>query len=506
MAGFGHSALAQLGRGLRPYLNPVEEEAQKKSSSKWTKPTWQRENEQRAAMLATEAKRRKADISIQRSDVNQAGIDRTAELRELMESGRANQTDEGTVKGLRALHSNATGQLNPDIARVGRGTQHADMPLSQQDRQASEIAYRDAMGEKPADILTKAFGNGMQVDYEEDKRKFAGQLMQESTDIANTEKAQLALQEKKNVIARSLKDWEYKEAKRVSDEEAAITKAALKQEEKLAKAQASVEANEAKENIRITALQRKISLENLKLSRDREEARKKTARDLEVRLKSDELKAIGRENSAMASLNKRNSSWRKLSVAQQNQLKRSVFGDTGSLRAGFDTQERMDPDSPTTRAAPRKTLQWPATSNTLSGFLKSKLGDYGVGSLAETIPMEERDKMTEPVSDQDWTSMVGPQERSVIMDQMWRTAVSQANSKGTNAQEEFSLLNLLISEGKVSPYDFADGVSPDITVQDESTLLAKLQSGDPLGNAIYNIPGAGQFQWDQNTQKFVQVQ
>lgn len=92
------------------------------------------------------------------------------------------------------------------------------------------------------------------------------------------------------------------------------------------------------------------------------------------------------------------------------------------------------------------------------------------------------------------------------MDQMWRTAVSQANSKGTNAQEEFSLLNLLISEGKVSPYDFADGVSPDITVQDESTLLAKLQSGDPLGNAIYNIPGAGQFQWDQNTQKFVQVQ
>jgi hypothetical protein len=162
------------------------------------------------------------------------------------------------------------------------------------------------------------------------------------------------------------------------------------------------------------------------------------------------------------------------------------------------------------------------------------------------------------VDDEEWVRMLKPQERTVILDQLWRQAVNLANSKGTSAQNEFNMLSLAISQGKMSPYDFLDvttmdpnapttrraelkwpasagtlggfmgskledfGIGaervpipmderdtitqPDIQVRSEGDLLAALQAGDSLGNHVYQVDGVGAFQWDKATQKFVKIQ
>ena len=163
-----------------------------------------------------------------------------------------------------------------------------------------------------------------------------------------------------------------------------------------------------------------------------------------------------------------------------------------------------------------------------------------------------------PVADEDWTQMLSPQERTVILDQLWRHAVDRANSRGTSAQNEFNMLSLAISQGKISPYDFLEEVTtidpnapttrraelqwpasaktlrgfmgsklrdfgidaprvpipmderetitqPDIQVRSEGDLLAALQQGDTLGNHVYKVNGVGAFQWDNATQKFVKL-
>ena len=82
MAGFGHSNLAALGYSLRPYLNPdAVEEEKKKSSSKSTKPAWQRELIQSAALMATKAKQDKAEYSIRKTASQQEELDREAALK-----------------------------------------------------------------------------------------------------------------------------------------------------------------------------------------------------------------------------------------------------------------------------------------------------------------------------------------------------------------------------------------------------------------------------------------
>ena len=89
MAGFGHKSLAMLGRGLRPYLNPDAVEKPKSKSSRYTKRAWQRENEQRAAMLATEAKRRGAQDRITKSDLLRARQAKDANLQSMVDAGSA---------------------------------------------------------------------------------------------------------------------------------------------------------------------------------------------------------------------------------------------------------------------------------------------------------------------------------------------------------------------------------------------------------------------------------
>ena len=498
MAGFGHKSLAMLGRGLRPYLNPDAVEKPKSKSSRYTKPAWQRENEQRAAMLATEAKRRGAQDRITKSDLLRARQAKDANLQSMVDAGSAPQTDEGTLKGLRALHSNATGRLNPDIARVGMGTQHADMPLSAQDRQASQIAYQNIMNEKPAKILTDALSGSMAADYEADKRALAKEVMA-------FEKAEMQKQ--------GTADQNRIRLKKAADAQAKRDLAAETLEEnKMLKSLAA----ERKEQRTIEVAQRKFSQQQV----DRIKKEKAALAKIQLaadkaaetaQIKADKAAAAAqlaseqRVQKALDKLNKRGGGqWRTLTNPVREQLRDQVFGEGGSLRSGFEAHNvRVDPNAPTTRSAP---LQWPESADTVTGFLGSQLRDFGIGADPIPIPMGERETMSGPVSDTEWDRMVSPQERSVIMDRLWRAAVDQANAKGTDAQDEFSMLNLLISEGKLSPYDFSDGANPDITVQDEGVLLAKLQSGDPLGNNIYNIAGAGQFQWDQSTQKFVQVQ
>ena len=141
---------------------------------------------------------------------------------------------------------------------------------------------------------------------------------------------------------------------------------------------------------------------------------------------------------------------------------------------------------------------------------------------------------------------------------MWRHAVDRANSRGTSAQNEFNMLSLAISQGKISPYDFLEvttvdpnapttrrpelkwpasastlggflfdsklgdfGIGgeretipmderetitrPDLQVRSEGDLLAALQRGDTLGNHVYQVDGVGAFQWDNATQKFVKL-
>ena len=85
MAGWGHKNLARIGFALRPYLNPDAVEVEEKKSSRYTKPLWQRELEQAAALRATEAKRKRGELSIRKSDIAGEELDKAERLRALME-------------------------------------------------------------------------------------------------------------------------------------------------------------------------------------------------------------------------------------------------------------------------------------------------------------------------------------------------------------------------------------------------------------------------------------
>jgi hypothetical protein len=519
MAGFGHKSLAALGHSLRPYLNPdAVEEEKKKSSSRSTKPEWQRELIQSAALMATKAKQDRAAVSIEKSGLEQKDLDRQKALNEQIEKVKTVNPD--YIKGgLDSSFADAQGRAR--FPTMGRGGHLGDMPDAYKQAQAATWLH-EGTDTKPGDILAKVFGGDVELDADSARRKLAGEVMQKEIDIANTEKAELALQEKKNVIARALQSAEHKEAKRIADANAAILKAKLAEEEKFAKSQAKDIAADKKENIRITALQRKTSLENLKLAREAGERRAKVeaakakidaaAIKKENKVKADKDAELAKE---IAKIHKRNPRLRSaLTVPTQKMMANQIFGEggmSGSFRTGFNTRDRIDPSSPTTRGA---SLQWPESAKTLGGFLGAQLGDFGIGAPDVPIPESERDRLP-TATDEDWTRMLTPQERTVIMDQLWRRAVSIANSKGTSAQNEFNLLSLAISRGEISPYEYMPGsaktdtaaaVSPDIQELGPDALLAKLQSGDSLGNHVYNIPDVGAFRWDNQTQKFIKVQ
>ena len=519
MAGFGHKSLAALGHSLRPYLNPdAVEKEKKKSSSRYQKPEWQRELIQSAALMATKAKQDRAAVSIEKSGLEQKDLDRQKALNEQIEKVKTVNPD--YIKGgLDSSFADAQGRAK--FPTMGRGGHLGDMPDDYKQAQAATWLH-EGTDTKRGDILAKVFGGDVELDADSARRKLAGEVMQEKTDIANTEKAELALQEKKNVIARALQSAEHKETKRIADANAAILKAKLAEEEKFAKSQAKDIAADKKENIRITALQRKTSLENLKLAREADERRAKVeaakakidaaAIKKENKVKANKDTELDKEIAKIHALNPRRRT--ALTVPTQKMMANQIFGEggmSGSFRAGFNTRDRIDPSSPTTQGA---SLQWPESAKTLGGFLGAQLGDFGIGAPDVPIPESERDRLP-TATDEDWTRMLTPQERTVIMDQLWRRAVSIANSKGTSAQNEFNLLSLAISRGEISPYEYMPGsaktdtaaaVSPDIQELSGDALLAKLQAGDPLGNYVYNIPDVGAFRWDNQTQKFIKVQ
>jgi len=514
MAGWGHKHLADLGTSLRPYFGypggrRASEGGGKKSSSRYQKPSWQRELEQSAALTATKAKQDRADISIQKSALAQEEINRKTGINEKIEEVQTVNPDE--IKGdLQSSFADAQGRTR--YPTMGRGVQGLDtMPEAY--KQAQAATWLDEGTEtKRGDILAKVFGGEVELDADSARRKLAGEVMKQERDIANTEKAELALQEKKNVIARSLQNWEHKEAKRIADEKAKIAKALLAKKEKFDKAQAKDIAAQKKENIRITALQRKTSLKNLELSRKRQERRDKAEAATAKALATAEAKE---QKAFNASVDKRIAEIMAQHpvaranikpIALQNVMANKMFGEEGaggSMRAGFD-----------------------ATQDT--------------------------------VADEEWLRMLTKQERNVILDQLWRHAVNIANSKGTSAHNEYNLLSLAISQGKISPYDFLDvttidpnapttrraelkwpasantlggflgsklrdfGIDaprvpipmderetitqPDIQVRSEDDLLAALQAGDSLGNHVYQVNGVGAFKWDNATQKFVKIQ
>ena len=527
MAGFGHKSLAEIGYALRPYLNPgaVEEEKKKKSSSRYQKPEWQRELAQTAALAATKAKQDRADVSIQRSAVAQQELDEAAQLRALMQSGRAAGTDAGTIKGARAAFHGARGSENPDIARVGRGTQHADMPLSQQDKEANEILYRDTMNEKPADILTKAFGGEMAAEHETDKLALARGVMaaevRAEKDAMAAETAALRQQRVIDRNAASLKKEQ--DAQTLRD-----LKAKNYEEDRTLKAL----AKERTEQRKIEIAQRKFSQKQVdRIKKEKAvEAKAQAVADKKIaaaQALADKKALAAKEALAKKILKAKNAFDKKvdariakrnetnptertdLKVAVQKMMANQIFGEdgmSGSFRTGFNTLDRIDPNSPTTQRPPF------SLKNALMSAIVPGASDAFKSDIP--IPESERDRLA-TASDEDWTSMLSMQERMVIMDQLWRQAVSIANSKGTSAQNEFNVLSLAISEGRVSPYeympgspktDMAERVSPDIQVRSESDLLAALQAGDSLDNKVYKVDGVCAFKWDNATQKFVKIQ
>ena len=93
------------------------------------------------------------------------------------------------------------------------------------------------------------------------------------------------------------------------------------------------------------------------------------------------------------------------------------------------------------------------------------------------------------------------------MDSLWREAVSNANEKKTNAQDEFSRLIVELEQdpSKRMKYIPVSGNQPaDIQPLSEGDLLKTLQSGEPLGDESYNVEGL-EFKWDKASQKFVRI-
>ena len=193
--------------------------------------------------------------------------------------------------------------------------------------------------------------------------------------------------------------------------------------------------------------------------------------------------------------------FRDLSPADQKILKLRTLGPGGALRTGFDAKftDRIDPESATTRRPPF------SLKNALMSAVMPGASDAFRSDIA--VPDAERDRLEGPVTDEDWTRMLSPAERGVIMDSLWREAVSNANEKKTNAQDEFSRLIVELEQdpSKRMKYIPVSGNQPaDIQPLSEGDLLKTLQSGEPLGDESYNVEGL-EFKWDKASQKFVRI-
>ena len=194
--------------------------------------------------------------------------------------------------------------------------------------------------------------------------------------------------------------------------------------------------------------------------------------------------------------------FRDLSPADQKILKLRTLGPGGALRVGFDAKftDRIDPESATTKRPPF------SLKNALMSAVIPGASDAFRPDIA--VPDAERDRLEGPVTDEDWTRMLSSAERGRIMDTLWREAVSNANERKTNAQDEFSLLLVELEQdpSKRIKYMPVVGNTPaDIQPLSEDDLLKTLQSGKPLGAETYKVQGL-EFKWDTASQKFVRVQ
>lgn len=194
--------------------------------------------------------------------------------------------------------------------------------------------------------------------------------------------------------------------------------------------------------------------------------------------------------------------FRDLSPADQKILKLRTLGPGGALRVGFDAKftDRIDPESATTKRPPF------SLKNALMGAVLP--GTLGISRPDTPIADADRGRLEGPVTDEDWTRMLSSAERGRIMDTLWREAVSNANERKTNAQDEFSLLLVELEQdpSKRIKYMPVVGNTPaDIQPLSEDDLLKTLQSGKPLGAETYKVQGL-EFKWDTASQKFVRVQ
>ena len=140
MAGWGHKHLADLGKSLRPYLNPSAVEETKSRSSRSTKPTWQRELEQ----------------------IDDAQIVGPDEIKGSLASSQADA--EG-----RALYPTR-----------GRGGHLDAMPADY--RTAQAVTHLDkGTDTKEGDILAKALRGDVATDYQVEKDKLARAVMKDET-------------------------------------------------------------------------------------------------------------------------------------------------------------------------------------------------------------------------------------------------------------------------------------------------------------------------------------
>ena len=514
MAGWGHKHLADLGRSLRPYLNPSAVEEEKSKSSRYTKPAWQRELEQTAALTATEAKRQRGDLSIRRTELANQALDRKEAVRGAIDEAQMVRPDE--VKGdLASSLEDAQGRAR--FPTMGRGGHLESMPASYKEAQA--VTYLDkGTDTKEGDILTKALSGDVATDYQVEKDKLARAVIKDETALLRQQGVidanQIRLE--KAAAAETKRNLQAKQA--AEDREAKIAARVLKAKHDEEKAALLANEKDRKRDAAVAREQRKISLANLKLARQRQERRDKVEADAAkaeaaaakalATAEAKEQKAFDTkvEKRIAAIMKKHPTSRQDLKVGVQDTMAGQMYGAEGaggSLRAGFDATQT-------------------------------------------------------PVADEDWTQMLSPQERTVILDQLWRHAVDRANSRGTSAQNEFNMLSLAISQGKISPYDFLEEVTtidpnapttrraelqwpasaktlrgfmgsklrdfgidaprvpipmderetitqPDIQVRSEGDLLAALQQGDTLGNHVYEVNGVGAFQWDNATQKFVKL-
>ena len=513
MAGWGHKHLADLGKSLRPYLNPSAVEEEKSKSSRYTKPAWQRELEQTAALTATEAKRQRGDLSIRRTELANQALDRKEAVRGAIDEAQMVRPDE--VKGDLAS-SLADAQGRARFPTMGRGGHLESMPASYKEAQA--VTYLDkGTDTKEGDILTKALSGDVATDYQVEKDKLARAVMKDETAALRQQGVIAANQIRleKAAAAETKRNLQAKQA--AEDREAKIAARVLKAKHDEEKAALLANEKDRKRDAAVAREQRKISLANLKLARQRQERRDKVEADVAkaeaaaaktlATAEAKEQKAFDTkvEKRIAAIMKKHPTSRQDLKVGVQDTMAGQMYGAEGaggSLRAGFDATQT-------------------------------------------------------PVADEDWTQMLSPQERTVILDQLWRHAVDRANSRGTSAQNEFNMLSLAISQGKISPYDFLEvttvdpnapttrrpelkwpasastlggflgsklgdfGIGgeretipmderetitrPDLQVRSEGDLLAALQRGDTLGNYVYQVDGVGAFQWDNATQKFVKL-